>query len=359
MRLLKTFFCLLGAAFLWTGCGTAGKPETARYENPVLAENCPDPTVLDNRARDGWFYAYSTQGKNGVLPVYRSRDMVHWEFVADGFRGVKPDWEKNSRLWAPDINFVDGRYVLYYALGVWGDHIRSASGVAVADSPSGPFQDQGMIASFANTGVLNAIDPNFFQDGDKKYLLWGSLRRNSIEGIVHPDGLSVKEGIWIIELTADGLSVKPGAEPVKVAGDNQEGVYLHKRGGWYYLFTSEGSCCEQEKSTYHVMVGRARSPLGPFVSRTGVSMIAREGTYDQVILVKNGDFRFVGPGHNSQILTDDAGNDWMYYHAFSKANGYNGRFLLMDRILWDKEGWPYFAEGAPSASSAAPYVKNK
>ena len=30
------------------------------FQNPVIPHNCPDPTILDDRARTGWFYAYST-----------------------------------------------------------------------------------------------------------------------------------------------------------------------------------------------------------------------------------------------------------------------------------------------------------
>jgi len=114
------------------------------YSNPVIAENCPDPTVLDNRERDGWFYLYSTarrisEGVNDI-PIYRSKNLVSWELCGTAFYpGKKPDWEPKGSLWAPAINYIDGKYVLYYAEGVWGDHDRSASGVAVSDSPTGPF----------------------------------------------------------------------------------------------------------------------------------------------------------------------------------------------------------------------------
>ena len=86
-------------------------------------------------------------------------------------------------------------------------------------------------------------------------------------------------------------------------------------------------------------------------------MIADNGTFDSVILSKSPDFTFVGPGHNSQIITDDAGNDWMFYHTFWKENGYKGRCLAMDRVCWDKEGWPYFEGGVPSQSANGPVIK--
>ncbi|MBR5055692.1 MAG: family 43 glycosylhydrolase [Bacteroidales bacterium] len=88
------------------------------YGNPVIGLNCPDPSVLDDRERSGCFYAYTTQtsfesalkkdsspvvaGARVInLPIYRSTDLVNWEFVGDGFPGGHPDWVKDANLWAP------------------------------------------------------------------------------------------------------------------------------------------------------------------------------------------------------------------------------------------------------------------
>ena len=128
------------------------------FTNPVIGINCPDPTLLDDREHSGWLYIYSTQStacgcavnKDSSpvdenvevinLPIYRSRDLVEWEFVGDGFPDGKPSWVKNSRLWAPDISYIGGKYVLHYALGVWGGIFKEGCGVAVSDSPEGPFK---------------------------------------------------------------------------------------------------------------------------------------------------------------------------------------------------------------------------
>jgi len=323
------------------------------FANPVIPHNCPDPTVLDDRARTGWFYAYSTMSNLSdctgdasargrvSMPVYRSKDMVTWEFVGDGFADGMPSWRPGSRLWAPDINYVDGRYVLYYALGVWGDLVASASGVAVSDSPTGPFRDCGRLVDYEAIGIMNCIDPNLFVDHGKKYLIWGSLGGGS--------------GVWGIRLSKDGLSLKKGAKPVQLGADNMEGAYMIRRGKWCYLFTSRGSCCDGARSTYHVLVARSRKPLGPFVGREGESLLAHD--YPNVILSGNADSLFVGTGHNSQIITDDAGQDWMFYHAFWKQNGYKGRVMNLDRIEWSDDGWPAFPGGHPTAEQTAPVIK--
>ena len=126
---------------------SVGTRAQVRYANPVIGLNCPDPSVIDDRERSGYFYAYTTQtsfesalkkdsspvvaGARVVnLPIYRSTDLVNWEFVRDGFPGGHPDWVRDANLWAPDINYIDGKYVLYYALGKWGGIFSSACGVA-------------------------------------------------------------------------------------------------------------------------------------------------------------------------------------------------------------------------------------
>ena len=333
---------------------TQGALAEETYTNPVIAHNCPDPTVIDDRARTGWFYAYCTQSSLAectdnpqargrvVLPVYRSKDMVHWEFVGDGFDGHQPDWRPGSRLWAPDINYVDGHYVLYYALGVWGDLIASASGVAVSDSPTGPFRDCGLLVDFNTIGVKNSIDPNLFVYKGKKYLIWGSLGEGS--------------GVWGIRLSRDGLSLKKNAKPVQLGADNMEGAYMVRRGRYCYLFTSRGSCCEGARSTYHVLVARSRKPLGPFVGRDGVSLLDKQ--CQSVILTGSNDQMYVGTGHNSQLIKDDAGNDWLFYHTYWNGNDYRGRCMNMDAIVWSEDGWPAIMGGQPSTSHAAPVIRS-
>ena len=83
---------LLGL-LLFSCSGSRPEPVSREYSNPVIPSNCPDPSILDNRSRDGYFYAYSTQSGSGdavkYIPVYRSKDLVDWEpcgaaFTAEG-----------------------------------------------------------------------------------------------------------------------------------------------------------------------------------------------------------------------------------------------------------------------------------
>lgn len=331
------------AAMLLASCKGGDNFVTTTFDNPVLKQNFPDPTVIDDRERSGYFYAYATQnGQNEAegtvyLQIFKSTDMIDWEFVGDGFGPGRPQWSEGARIWAPDINYINGKYVLYYAQGVWGDPYKSASGVAVADNPEGPFVDQGMIVDYETTGVGNSIDPNFFDDGTAKYLFWGSLGSTS--------------GLYGVQLTDDGLHVKEGSTPVFLGAKNMEGSYIHKRDGYYYFFASQGSCCEKENSTYHIVVGRASHPFGPYIDPEGNELT--DLNYPYTILEAPESKYFAGPGHNAEIITDDAGQDWMLFHTYWAGNGYEGRCMAIGQVKWEN-GWPYFEGGVPAEKGEGP-----
>ncbi len=147
-----------------------------------------------------------------------------------------------------------------------------------------------------------------------------------------------------IELSDDGLSLKDGATPQQVAGTAYEGTYIHKKDGHYYFFASIGSCCEGLKSTYTTVVGRSDNLFGPYVDKNGGSMMDNK---HEVLIQKSNSF--VGTGHNSEIVTDNAGNDWFFYHAVSTKKP-EGRVLMLDKISWE-DGWPT-VEGSVASTEA-------
>ncbi|MDO5035554.1 MAG: family 43 glycosylhydrolase [Porphyromonas sp.] len=300
-----------------------------KYTNPVASYSLPDPTVI--QGEDGYFYLYATEDIP-LLPILKSRDLVEWELIGTAFdEKSRPSWEPNAGIWAPDINFVGGQYVMYYSMSVWGGEWTCGIGVATADKPEGPFTDHGKLFRSNEIGVQNSIDPCLVTHEGKNYLFWGSFR-----------------GINYIELTEDGLELAPGAEPTPVAGTAYEAVYIHEREGDYYMFASIGTCCEGANSTYTTVVGRAESPFGPYVDKAGQPMLEN---HHEVVLHKSN--KFVGTGHNSRLITDKNGEDWMLYHAFDVEDP-SGRLLFMDKIVWDDEGWPTVKGLQPSETSDRP-----
>lgn len=299
-----------------------------KYSNPVIDYSLPDPSII--KGEDGYFYLYATEDIRN-LPIHRSKDLVNWEFVGTAFTdATRPDFEPEGGIWAPDINKIGDKYVLYYSMSVWGGEWTCGIGCAVSDRPEGPFKDCGMMFRSNGIKVQNSIDPFYIEDNGHKYLFWGSFR-----------------GIYAIELSEDGLSLKSGSSPVQIAGTAYEGTYIHKRGGYYYMFASIGSCCEGLKSTYTTVVGRSTSLFGPYLDKKGQSMM---DNHHEILIHKNDSF--VGTGHNSEIVSDNAGTDWLFYHAVSVANP-DGRVLMLDKIDWI-DGWPSVEGNSPSVKSEKP-----
>jgi arabinan endo-1,5-alpha-L-arabinosidase len=333
--------------------GTAASKKAA----VTTAASCADPTVIHGQTKgDKNWYLYCTSDalteteKDAAgdlvihnVPMFRSTDLVHWTYQGDALP-TRPSWVAASGgLWAPDVVFAGGQYRLYYAAS---DTVSggSAVGVATSSSPLGPWTDAGapVVPPQETTGDKRwEFDPDVITVGSKSYVYFGSYFG----------------GIHARELSTDGLSSVASTE-TSIAIDNRyEGALIVKHAGWYYFLGSATNCCAGPLTGYSVFAARSRSPLGPFVDRDGVSILAGRvgGT---PVLSQNGN-RWVGVGHNT-VLTDYAGQDWTIYHAVDRTDpyytsdvGYTKRPALLDPLDW-KSGWPVVRGGSGPSDSEVP-----
>ena len=291
------------------------------YTNPVITfSSVADPTVI--RTEEG-FYLYATQTNSYWIPIYFSKDLVNWEFKRSAFRKATRPTEDvlpgGGAFWAPEIRYINGKYVLYFSWAKWGDGSISYTAVATSDSPVGDFLNAKPLLITDDFGS-NCIDQFYYEEDGKKYMFVGSFN-----------------GIYVTELTDDGLSVKRDADgklvlKKQVCGRAFEGTNIYKKGKYYYLFASINNCCDGINSRYKVVVGRSEKLLGE---------------------------TFFGPGHNSIIIPDDAGTDWMIYHSYVKENGaVGGRLGMLDRIVWSADGWPTIRKCVPSKGDLLPVFNN-
>lgn len=304
------------------------------YTNPVIRRSLPDPTVI--KARNGYYYLYATEEIRNI-PIYKSQNLVDWQFVGTVFSNENhPNFLKDGQLWAPDINYINDKYVLYYSLSKWGEHLDCGIGVAVSDDPEGPFIDKGKIFTGREIGVRNSVDEFFYSEKGKNYLFWGSF-----------------DGIYGIELSEDGLGVKSGASKMQIAGSFIEATAIEKHKGYYYLFGSKENCCEGANSKYHIIYGRSNNLFGPYVTKDGKSLI--DNHYE---ILLHGNDSVAGPGHQSRLIKDDKGQDWIIYHGYLKTSPQIGRVLFLDRLIWDNY-WPYVERNEPSMMSEKPYFRKQ
>ena len=343
----KPFLCALLALAALLGCATpASQPSPARYANPVLDSDFPDPAVL--RASDGFYYAYATQGGGKNIQAARSRNLVDWEPLADALP-AKPGWaSRTQEFWAPHVLEDRGRYYLYYSAkpdAALTDPSRGLClAIATASRPEGPFTDSGRPLQ-CGPGFVN-IDPMAYDDPatGKRLLYWGS-------------GFGP---IKVQELGADRLSFAPGSAPIDLISPVKsedpaeyqrliEGAWVVRRGGYYYLFYSGDNCCGP-KAHYAALVARSRSATGPFET-----LAAATGAPTSVILEQRG--IWVAPGHVS-VIEDARGAHWIVYHAVDSRRPRSKptdeintrRVMLVDPFIW-RDDWPRVRNDEPSTGS--------
>jgi arabinan endo-1,5-alpha-L-arabinosidase len=279
---------------------------------------------------NGKYFVYCT-GPNCQMRY--SSDMMHWTVGPSVLAGI-PLWARaavpgntGDWIWAPDVIYLNNQYYLYYSFSTFGSKV-SAIGLATSPSldPSSPdyrWTDQGAVVESGISNDYNAIDPCPVLDA--KGDLWMSFGSWN-------DG-----GIELVRL--DNKTGKPVSAPKSLASGKDrlgpEGSFVAYHRGYYYLWDSEGWCCQGMNSTYHILVGRSRDIAGPYVDKMGLSMLATGGS----LFLRTDGVQF-GPGCMGLSRVDGA--DICSYHYYDGLS--NGRpTLAIEPLKWAADGWPYLA----------------
>ncbi|MCK0192339.1 family 43 glycosylhydrolase [Arenibacter sp. F20364] len=288
--------------------------------NPVLNGFYADPEIIySQKTQKYYIYPTSDGFKNWsgtYFKTFSSDDLIHWKD-----EGVVLDLKKDvswadRNAWAPTAieRKIKGEYKFFYYYTA-----AQKIGVAVSDSPTGPFVDLGkpLIASKpegANGG--QEIDPDIFIDpvSDKNYLYWGNGYMACVE--LNDDMVSIKENTLKI-LTPDKTF--------------REGTEVFYRNGIYYFLWSED---DTRSPNYRVRYATSKSPAGPL-----------EIPKDNLILVKDAEHGIYGTGHNSVIQTPNSDVWHMVYHRFNRPNGIDmgnsagfNREVCIDKLEFKPDG---------------------
>jgi arabinan endo-1,5-alpha-L-arabinosidase len=296
--------------------GPTTAPPSYPNPNPVSGNTgVHDPEVT--KTANGQYLLAST-GTN--IPLKTSTDRSAWRNAGSALAGT-PTWAHpytngSNNLWAPDVTFVNGRYVMYYSASTFGSQNSAIFLATSSTGAAGSFTHQGMVISSSPSVNYNAIDPNLFIDASGQWwLTFGSFW----------------SGIKMIRLDSN-TGLRSGSELHSLAsfGNGIEAPTLIRRGNFYYLFVSFDRCCQGTNSTYRIMVGRSTSLTGPYTDRNGTAMTAGGGTQ---VLARHGSI--IGPGH--QAVLEDTDGHVLFYHYYTSS----GSFLGINRVGWDSAGWPF------------------
>ena len=311
--------------------------EYGNYKQPILPGFHADPEVLYSNKTKKYYIYSTTDGTPGWgghdFSVFSSTNLIDWTDEGK-MLDVKSDqvsWASGN-AWAPAIVEVkqkDGTYKYYFYYSAHNPQTRRKEiGVAVSDSPTGPFVDSGApIITDADRpeGAQGgqAIDVDVFRDPKtgKHYLYWGNGFMAGAE--LNDDLCSVKKET-ITLLTPEGGTLDTWAF--------REGAYVFYRKGRYYFLWSVD---DTGSPNYHVCYGTAKSPLGPIT--------LDENSYR--VIEQRPDDKIYGTAHNS-ILQIPGRDEWyIVYHRINKnyvdfGNGIPGthREVCIDRLTFDKQG---------------------
>ncbi|WP_258048942.1 family 43 glycosylhydrolase [Hymenobacter sp. NBH84] len=288
--------------------------------NPALNGYYADPAILHSE-KTGKFYIYPTSdgftGWSGTyFRTFSSPDLVNWKdegVILDLNRDVS--WE-HKNAWAPCIieqkTATGYRYAYYFCAG-------AKIGVALSDSPTGPFKDTGKpLLNQLPEGVKGGqqIDPAVFRDpqSGKLYLYWGN---GYMAGA---------------ELNDDLVSLKPGTTQVMTPDKTfREGAHVFFRNGTYYFMWSED---DTRSPNYQVRYGTSTTPLGKITVPA-----------NNLVITKDPAQGIYGTGHNSTIQVPGRDEWYLVYHRFTypkgikmgDAAGYN-REVCIDKIEFNADG---------------------
>jgi arabinan endo-1,5-alpha-L-arabinosidase len=320
--------------------------------------SCPDPTVVRaRRPRFDYFLFCTTDTAADAIALYGSRDLVHWYPLGSVFpRGHQPAWafatgvpRARGHFWAPSINFIDGRWVLYFSAAydpashaIPPPGVRAGTmvlGVATSRALGGPWHaqllhypgqlnDQNPTAEQEHGG--GDIDPAAVQDPltGQRLLTWTEQR----------------DEIWIAGLSADGLAIGPTqqlafsqSEPWECDPANRvctvEGPQPLFHGGRLFVLYSGASTWD---ASYAVGAASAAAPFSPFTK--DASPILRSGG------------GFLGPGGVSDPTIAPDGQTVVLFHALTRVDPTHNsaqRRLLLGTLGWSPDGEPTIDDGTP------------
>lgn len=274
--------------------------------NPILPGFHADPEILYSN-KTGKYYIYSTtDGKPGwggyKYYVYSSADLKEWknEGVALDAKSDQIAWA-NGNLWAPaaiEVKQKNGSYKYYlYFSARPNDNGRKQMGVAVADSPTGPFVDLGQPLLAKNHPGCNGqlIDVDVFMDpvSKKPYLYWGN---GFMAGAELESNMTKIKNETVTVMTPKGGSLRDYAY--------REAPYVFYRNGLYYFMWSVD---DTGAANYHVAYGTSKSPLGPM-----------EVAKDPIVLIQDPQHEIYGTAHNSVIQKPGTDEWYIVYHRINK-----------------------------------------
>lgn len=302
------------------------------YPVPIIKGEGTDPKVI--KTDDGYYCILSPIIYFPTMPVYHSKDLIHWKHVGNVIEDE--EWCRKMHynevddpfgFWAGGFFQYKGRYYCFvdYArrAGKYsGDITRDGVSIFLSgsDAPCGPYSEPKHLITTAN-----GIDPCFFEDdnGDCYLIIKGNdLKNNST--VAYPIDIENSK------ITGEGFNIWSGT-----GGATPEGSFVFKHNGYYYQSLSEGGTCGPQHRT---TMARALSFKGPWEPSPYNPIIFQDDRTAPVQRCGGATFTYTPDGR------------WWAVHIGARPialeSGYSitplGREVMLSPMKWTDDGWLVF-----------------
>lgn len=278
------------------------------YKNPIITGMNPDPSIC--RVGDDFYLVTSTFEFYPGLPIYHSKDLVHWKII-----GYALDRPGNCPMggagssggnYAPALRYHNGTF--YISCTNYGGKGTQGVFYVTATNPAGPWSDPVWIGNWY-------VDPSMMFANDSMY--WVSPNNNGSFMVGTFDPVQ-KKFIKPLQIVASGLG-----------GSSPEGPHMYKIGEYYYLMSAEGGTGYEHRE----VIQRSKSPYGPF----------EPSPYNPVISNMNKpESPFHAIGHADLFQLQD-GSWWLVCLGIRPKGGqyqHLGRETFLAPVRWTEDGWP-------------------
>ena len=296
------------------------KQET--FQNPLLSGFYPDPSIC--RVGDDYYMVTSSFVYFPGLPIFHSKDLIHWEQIGHGISSPEQLDYKNCEtslgLWAPTIRYHKGTFYIINTFVSGGREAQRDNYIITAKDPAGPWSKACFVEG------ADGIDSSLFFDEDDRMWYAGNF-------IYNDDLYEGHHGIYLCELDPETFQFKGERTVIwdgaKTRSKWIEAPHIYFEHGWYYLVVAEGGTF----TNHSVMMARCKTidgdyeicPRNPIVSHRHLSLL------HEISVV----------GHCDIVETQN-GEWWMVLLGVRPYEGAHfnlGRETFLIPVVWEEDGW--------------------
>lgn len=293
-----------------------------KFKNPILSGFYPDPSVC--RVGDDYYMVTSSFVYFPGLPIFHSKDLIHWEQIGHGIsRREQLDYkncETSLGLWAPTIRFYEGTFYIINTFVSEGREARRDNFIIKSDDPYGEWSDPYFIEG------ADGIDPSIFFDKSGRLWYTGNfIYANPIYEGHH--------GIYLCELDTETFQFKGERKVIWNGATTRskwiEAPHIYFENGFYYLMVAEGGTF----TNHSVMMARSKNidgeyeicPRNPIVSHRHLPL------HREISVVGHGDLIRTGENEWYMVL--------LGVRPYDKNHFNLGRETFLIPMTWAQDGW--------------------